>query len=73
VPGDVSVIGFDNIADAVLVEPNLTTIAAPLVSLGAAAIARLVKTIRSRSTEAPQPVLLPARLVIRSSTGSRST
>jgi DNA-binding LacI/PurR family transcriptional regulator len=71
VPGDVSVIGFDNIADAVLVEPNLTTIAAPLVSLGAAAIARLVKTTRSRSTEAPEPVLLPARLVIRNSTGPR--
>jgi DNA-binding LacI/PurR family transcriptional regulator len=73
VPGDVSVIGFDNIADAVLVEPNLTTIAAPLVSLGAAAIARLVKTSRSRSTEAPESVLLPARLVIRNSTGSPST
>jgi DNA-binding LacI/PurR family transcriptional regulator len=73
VPGDVSVIGFDNVADAVLVEPNLTTIAAPLVSQGAAAIARLVKTSRSRSTEAPEPVLLPARLVIRNSTGPRST
>ena len=34
VPGDVSVIGFDNIVDAMLVEPHLTTIAAPLVSLG---------------------------------------
>jgi DNA-binding LacI/PurR family transcriptional regulator len=73
VPGDVSVIGFDNIAEAVLVEPNLTTIAAPLVSLGAAAIARLVKTTRSRSIETPEPVLLPARLVIRNSTAPRSS
>lgn len=72
VPGDVSVIGFDNIADAVMVEPNLTTIAAPLVSLGAAAIARLVKVTRSRSSKAPEPVLLPARLIIRNSTGRRS-
>ena len=44
VPGDVSVIGFDNIVDATLVEPHLTTIAAPLVSMGSAAVARLVKS-----------------------------
>ena len=34
VPRDVSVIGFDNILDGTLVEPHLTTIASPLVSLG---------------------------------------
>jgi len=33
VPRDVSVIGFDNIVDSVLVEPHVTTIAAPLISL----------------------------------------
>lgn len=30
VPGDVNVVGFDNIPDAALVEPRLTTIAAPI-------------------------------------------
>ena len=49
VPGDVSVIGFDNIVDAMLVEPHLTTIAAPLVSLGSAAVARLLKSRRERA------------------------
>ena len=44
VPADVSVIGFDNIVDGTLLEPHLTTIAAPLVSLGSAAVARLVKS-----------------------------
>ena len=69
VPGDVSVIGIDNIVDAILVEPHLTTIAAPLVSLGSAAVARLVKNSRRERAGADEPVLLPARLVVRSSTG----
>jgi DNA-binding LacI/PurR family transcriptional regulator len=74
VPGDVSVIGFDNIVDGTLVEPHLTTIAAPLVSLGSAAVARLVRTDqRERGRAGEEPVLLPARLVVRGSTGPRRT
>ena len=38
VPEDVQVIGFDNILDAALLEPRLTTIASPVVSLGSAAV-----------------------------------
>ena len=68
VPRDVSVIGFDNIVDAGLVEPGLTSIAAPVVSIGSTAIARLVSR-RERPREGAEPVLLPARLVLRNSTG----
>ena len=70
VPSDVSVIGFDNIVDAGLVEPGLTTIAAPLVSLGSTAVAYLASR-RDRRGSVPEPVLLPARLVFRASTGPR--
>ncbi len=68
VPQDVSVIGFDNIVDAELVEPGLTTIAAPLVSIGATAVGYLA-TRGERDREAPEPLLLPAQLVERGSTG----
>jgi LacI family transcriptional regulator len=71
VPDDVSVIGFDNIVDAGLVEPGLTTIAAPLVSLGSTAVAHLASR-RRVDTPTREPVLLPARLVVRSSTGPRA-
>jgi LacI family transcriptional regulator len=71
VPADVSVIGFDNIVDGTLVEPHLTTIAAPLVSLGSAAVARLVKSRSRDRADSEEPVLLPARLVVRGSTGPR--
>jgi len=68
VPQDVSVIGFDNIVDAGLVEPGLTTIAAPLVSIGSTAVAYLVSR-RQQPAEMAEPVLLPGELVLRASTG----
>ena len=69
VPEDVCAIGFDNILDSSLVEPRLTTIAAPLVSLGSAAVNRLVKRSWHEQSELAGPVLLPTRLVVRDSTG----
>ncbi|HKX14024.1 MAG TPA: LacI family DNA-binding transcriptional regulator [Propionibacteriaceae bacterium] len=69
VPEDVCVIGFDNILDSSLVEPRLTTIAAPLVSLGSAAVNRLLKRSWHEQAELAEPVLLPTRLVVRDSTG----
>ncbi|PWJ54446.1 transcriptional regulator, LacI family [Quadrisphaera granulorum] len=75
VPADVSVVGFDNIVDAEIVRPPLTTIAAPLVDIGSAAVAHLASTRRGAArSSAPdgtggEPLLLPAWLVVRASTG----
>lgn len=68
VPRDVSVVGFDNIRESQLVSPRLTTIAAPMVSLGSAAVHHLLRTART-PPPAEQTVVLPARLVVRDSTG----
>ena len=67
VPDDFSVVGFDNIRDAELIEPHLTTVASPLVSLGSAAVNHLLKT--RRDGPGHEPVLLPARLVSRDTVG----
>ncbi len=72
IPGQVSVVGFDNIVDAELVEPGLTTIAAPLVSIGGTAVALLLNRTAQPDADARAPVLLPARLVIRGSTGPQA-
>lgn len=69
VPEDVSVVGFDNILDSELVIPRLTTLAAPLVSLGSTAVNHLLNSGRREGTDGAEPVLLPARLVVRDSTG----
>jgi DNA-binding LacI/PurR family transcriptional regulator len=68
IPRDVSVVGFDNIRDAGLVRPQLTTIAWPLVSLGSAAVNHLLKT-GVAPVRRDHAVILPARVVLRESTG----
>lgn len=69
IPEQVSVVGFDNIVDTALVEPPLTTIAAPQVSIGSTAVSYLIGRRRPAESEPGESVRLPARLVIRGSTG----
>lgn len=67
VPGDVSVVGFDNVHQAKLVTPPLTTLATPLVTLGVTAVKHLLTDVPIDDDVRPQ--LLPVRLVVRDSTG----
>lgn len=75
VPHDVSIIGFDNIFGADFCTPQLTTVAAPLRQLGRVAVQILLADLRANSGERVprrgplRTVLLPSRLVVRSSTG----
>lgn len=71
VPQDVSVVGFDNIIECTLIEPRLTTLAAPLVSLGSVAVNHLVRRTQRPLGDYDDLVVLPSRLVIRESTGPR--
>lgn len=66
VPADVSVVGFDDIPEARLAKPSLTTIQQPLVDKGFWAGQILVAL--TRREEVSSPVVLPTRLVIREST-----
>jgi DNA-binding LacI/PurR family transcriptional regulator len=69
VPEDVSVIGFDNILPAELVSPGLTTVAAPVRTMGSTAVGNLVAIIRGALHRNEGPFVLPTRLVVRASTG----
>ncbi|MBL7497354.1 LacI family DNA-binding transcriptional regulator [Frankia sp. CNm7] len=68
VPGEVSVIGFDNIAAAGLVTPGLTTVAAPLYALGVTATRHVLSMIEGGRGHTGPPAVLPVRLMARSST-----
>lgn len=70
VPGDVSVAGFDDTVLAGLVLPNLTTVATPLRTIGRTAVTTALSLIDGTVT-VPRSVEMPARLVIRESTGPR--
>ncbi|PZG23533.1 LacI family DNA-binding transcriptional regulator [Nonomuraea aridisoli] len=69
VPGDLSVVGFDNIPESALAEPALTTVDQSMYRLGYEA-ARMLKSLVSGEWEGPSHIVLPTRLVIRGSTAS---
>lgn len=69
VPGDLSVVGFDNIPEAALAEPGLTTVDQSMYRLGYEA-ARMLKSLVTGEWEGPRQILLPTRLVVRGSTAA---
>lgn len=68
VPGDLSVIGFDDIDAARLVTPPLTTIRQSATQVGTALIEELIPVMQERTPSHRQRLIQP-ELVIRSSTG----
>ncbi|WP_091512309.1 MULTISPECIES: LacI family DNA-binding transcriptional regulator [Amycolatopsis] len=70
VPGDVSVVGYDDSALMQCVDPPLTTIRQPIESMGRAVVELLVKRI-SGGTVAAEELLYTPELVVRGSTGRR--
>ncbi|WP_431279583.1 LacI family DNA-binding transcriptional regulator [Leifsonia poae] len=67
VPEDLSVIGFDDIPEAARATPPLTTMAQPLHDIGAQALRMLIELLGGG--DVPERVHLPAKLVVRGSTG----
>jgi LacI family transcriptional regulator len=68
VPGDLSVVGFDDVEVATVVRPALTTIRAPLAEIGRMAVTLLVRLIEKQRYETLH-VELSTTLVVRDSTG----
>lgn len=68
VPGEVSVVGFDDIADAADYRPPLTTVRQDFDALGVAAVAALVSAIEGAAVTS---AVLTPELVVRASTAPR--
>jgi LacI family transcriptional regulator len=66
VPGDVSVIGFDDIPLASYFDPSLTTLRQPMRETGERAVQLLVETIQNPD-RVPEQIVIPARLLERAS------
>ena len=69
VPGEVSVVGFDNTMSAELV--GLTTVASPAVLLGETAVLYVANLVNHTAQSRDALSVLPVRLVTRTSTGPR--
>lgn len=68
VPGDIAVVGWDDVMTARYVRPALTTVAQPVRELGAAAAARMRELIAGAPDNTHEHTL-PTTLVIRESCG----
>lgn len=70
-PGDMSIVGCDDIEFAQLVTPELTTVAVPARELGARAARLLLRGIGGESTPPSQQAKpLPVKLMVRGSTAA---
>ncbi|GEL77182.1 catabolite control protein A [Tenuibacillus multivorans] len=67
VPQDLSVVGFDNTRLAVMVRPELTTVVQPMYDIGAVSMRLLTKVLKNEEVK-EQQVILPHRIIKRSST-----
>ena len=69
VPGDVSVVGFDDIQSAAYSTPSLTTVRQPLMEMGRRGAEVLLDRIANRDKEYPGEIVMAGELIVRESTG----
>ena len=72
VPGDISVVGYDDSSLARLTHINLTTIAQDTATMTNLAMSRVVDRIEGANI-ARREVIVPPHLVVRGTTGSART
>jgi DNA-binding LacI/PurR family transcriptional regulator len=68
VPGELSVVGFDDIPEAAYFLPPLTTVRQDFIEMGRRSLEVLLRTIES-GRRAPSGSLVPPELIVRASTG----
>jgi DNA-binding LacI/PurR family transcriptional regulator len=74
VPEDVSVAGFDDVPEAEYLHPPLTTVRQDFEAVGRHCVELLTRSIEEPDDPRPPgPVVVPARLVVRGSTGAART
>jgi LacI family transcriptional regulator len=71
VPGDVSVVGFDNQRLATMIQPPLTTVAQPFLHIGEMGAQLLLDRVAGRYQGAARRLLLPTQLIVRESALAR--
>jgi DNA-binding LacI/PurR family transcriptional regulator len=72
VPGDISVVGFDDIPESAYFIPPLTTMRSNFIQLGAIGFEYLIQLMDDPDTPAVQKIITP-KLIVRESTGSANT
>ncbi|MBU2677041.1 MAG: substrate-binding domain-containing protein, partial [Gammaproteobacteria bacterium] len=71
VPGDISIMGFDDIRYAEVTDPPLTTVSQPAEEIGERVMYRLCRNIDDGNDENGEPEIVPHKLVVRQSVARR--
>ncbi|MGO4428852.1 substrate-binding domain-containing protein, partial [Streptomyces sp. MCAF7] len=69
VPGQVAVVGFDNVKEAALVDPPLTTVASDRMAMARAAMDAVEDSAQVKHTQDERQRRFPCQLVVRASCG----
>ena len=67
VPGEISLVGFDDVEANLLLDPPLTTIRVPKIDLGVEAVKYLIEIINKKNSTTKK-IIVPVELIIRNST-----
>ncbi|KAA3656328.1 MAG: LacI family transcriptional regulator [Chloroflexi bacterium] len=70
VPQDISVVGFDDLPTALVVEPFLTVVAQPAYEMGRKATELLLSRLSKKTAAAFQEIILPTEIIERQSSGT---
>lgn len=70
VPGDVSVVGFDNIPESAYFPPPLTTVDQDFAAIGQASVGLLLDQVPDGERSSPETTRVAPRLVVRDSTST---
>lgn len=73
VPEDCSVIGFDDVAQASLSVPSLSTVRQPMEAMGSMSVEMILEVVKAVNQKREVPIVrrkIPAELVVRESTAS---
>ena len=73
VPEDISIVGFDDLPESMLIDPVLTVAAQPAYEMGRQATGLLLNRISGNNTGDFQEIVLPTQMILRASSGPPPT
>ena len=72
IPGQISLVAFDDLPSALVLEPFLTVAAQPAYQMGQRATELLLARLANTASEQPQEIILPTEIIVRQSSGPPS-